>query len=81
MGGRGSEPTGWSETEAPRVGETGIARTGADLTRITVQEVTHGRQETLRRWLQLDNGRRQLAIITAELGGLREHTPASWPPT
>lgn len=71
----GSEPPGWAETEAPRVGETGIARTGADLTRIAVQEVTRGRQETLRRWLQLDDGTRQLAIITAELGGLREHTP------
>lgn len=71
----GTEPAGWAETEAPRVGESGIARAGADLTRITVQEVTHGRQETLRRWLQLDDGVRQLAIITAELGGLREHTP------
>lgn len=71
----GGEPTGWADTEAPRVGETGVAHSGADLTRIAVQEVTHGRAETLRRWLQLDNGMRQLAIITAEPGGLREHTP------
>jgi hypothetical protein len=71
----GSEPTAGIEAEAPRVGETGIARVGADLTRIAVQEVTHGRQETLRRWLQLDDGVRQLAIITADPGGLREHTP------
>ncbi|RNF81146.1 hypothetical protein [Streptomyces botrytidirepellens] len=71
----GSEPTGWAETEAPRVGETGIARPGADLTRIAPQEVTHGQQETLRRWLQLDDGVRHLAILTAGLGGLREHTP------
>lgn len=70
-----SVPTGWTETEAPRVGETGIARTGADLTRIAVQEVTRGRMETLRRWLRLDDGTRQLAVITAEPGGLREHTP------
>jgi hypothetical protein len=71
----GSEPTGWAETEAPRVGETGIARSGADLTRIALEEVAHGRPETLRRWLQLDDGVRQLAILTAEPGGLREHTP------
>src|SRR5690606_24301766 len=71
----GSEPTGWAESEVPRVGETGIARTGADPTRIALQEVTHGQQETLRRWLQLDDGVRHLAIITADPGGLREHTP------
>ncbi|MEU9761911.1 hypothetical protein AB0D98_19620 [Streptomyces sp. NPDC047987] len=71
----GSEPTGWAESEVPRVGETGIARTGADPTRVALQEVTHGQQETLRRWLQLDDGVRHLAIITAEPGGLREHTP------
>ncbi|WP_440581222.1 hypothetical protein [Streptomyces sp. PT19] len=72
---QGSEPADWAETEAPRVGETGIARPGADLTRIALQEVIHGPQETLRRWLQLDDGARHLAIITAEPGGLREHTP------
>lgn len=71
----GDDPTAWAEAEAPQVGETGIARAGADLARIELQEVTHGRQETLRRWLQLDHGVRQLAIITAGLGGLREHTP------
>lgn len=71
----GSDPSGGAETDAPRVGETGIARTGADLARLTVQEVTRGRQDTLRRWLQLDDGTRQLAIITAELGALREYTP------
>ncbi|MEV0965512.1 hypothetical protein AB0J25_23530 [Streptomyces sp. NPDC049910] len=70
----GREPAGWIETEAPRVGETGIARPGADLTRIALQEVAHGRQEALRRWLRLDDGARHLAIITAEPGGLREHT-------
>lgn len=70
-----SEPADWHDTVAPRVGETGIARPDADLTRIAVQEVTHGRAETLRRWLQLDDGTRHPAIITSDLGGLREHTP------
>lgn len=64
------------------MGETGIAHVGADLTRIALHEVTRGRHETLRRWLQLDDRVRQLAIITADPGGLREHTPgelaASW---
>ncbi|MFD7956039.1 hypothetical protein ACFV4X_21400 [Streptomyces ardesiacus] len=71
----GSEPTGFEGTEAPQVGETGIARAGADLTRIASQDVTHGRAETLRRWLQLDDGVRHLAILTTESGVLREHTP------
>ncbi|MET8816397.1 hypothetical protein ABZW47_30905 [Streptomyces sp. NPDC004549] len=71
---RASQPAAWTE-EAPRVGESGIARAGADLARITLQEVTRGRQETLRRWLQLDDGVRHLAIITGDPGGLREHTP------
>lgn len=69
-----SQPTAWAEP-APRVGESGIARPGADLTRITRQEVTRGQQETLRRWLRLDDGVQHLAIITAEADGLREHTP------
>ncbi|MFI1840455.1 hypothetical protein [Streptomyces olivaceoviridis] len=71
----GSETGAWMEAEAPRVGETGVARAGADLTRVTLEEVAHGRAETLRRWLLLDDGVRHLAILTAEPGGLREHTP------
>ncbi|POX58087.1 hypothetical protein C3492_39635 [Streptomyces sp. Ru62] len=71
----GSQTGAWMEAEAPRVGETGVARAGADLTRVTLEEVAHGRAETLRRWLQLDDGVRQLAVVTAEPGGLREHTP------
>ncbi|MFC8784942.1 hypothetical protein [Streptomyces nigra] len=71
----GSEPAGFAAAEAPRVGESGIARAGADLTRIALQEVTHGRAEALRRWLQLDDGVRHLAILTTEPGVLREHTP------
>ncbi|MER7000698.1 hypothetical protein [Streptomyces sp. NPDC000410] len=71
----GKGPTGFDSAEAPRVGECGIAHPGADLTRIAVQEVTHGRAETLRRWLHLDDGTRHLAIISAESGALREHTP------
>lgn len=69
------EPDGSEGTEAPRVGESGIARPGADLTRIALQDVTHGRTETLRRWLQLDDGERHLVILTTESGVLREHTP------
>ncbi|MFI1790893.1 hypothetical protein ACH40D_21080 [Streptomyces olivaceoviridis] len=57
------------------MGETGVARAGADLTRVTLEEVAHGRAETLRRWLLLDDGVRHLAVLTAEPGGLREHTP------
>ncbi|MFG2767823.1 hypothetical protein [Streptomyces rubiginosohelvolus] len=67
-------PSAWTEA-APRAGESGIAHQGFDLTRVTVEEVTRGEQETLRRWLRLDDGARHLAIITAEEGGLREHTP------
>ncbi|MFH8260523.1 hypothetical protein [Streptomyces roseolus] len=73
--GEGSEPTGFERADAPRVGKTGIARAGADLTRIVSQDVTHGQAETLRRWLQLDDTVRHLAILTIESGVLREHTP------
>ncbi|MCZ1011965.1 hypothetical protein O1L68_40355 [Streptomyces lydicus] len=59
----------------PALGETGIARPEADLARVTLEEVTEGSQETLHRWLQLDNGQEQLAIISAESGVLHEHTP------
>lgn len=69
------ESTGWPDSEVPRVGESGIARPGADLTRLTLEEVTHGPQETLRRWLQRDDGARTLTIVSAEPGSLREHTP------
>lgn len=69
-----SDPAEWA-TPAPTLGETGVARPGADLTRVTVEETTEGIQETLRRWLHLDDGRRQLAIISTDLGSLREHTP------
>ena len=70
-----SEPASFEATEAPQVGKTGIARAGADHARIALQDVTHGRAETLRRWLQLDDGVRHLAICTSESGVLREHTP------
>ncbi|WP_382052144.1 hypothetical protein [Streptomyces atrovirens] len=69
------EPTGWAGTEAPRGGESGFARLGAALTRITLKEITHGRQQTLRRWLQRDDTVPTLTIISADLDGLREHTP------
>ncbi|MEU3664326.1 hypothetical protein AB0E77_32005 [Streptomyces sp. NPDC032940] len=63
------------ESEPLRLGETGIARPGIDPARITVQEAAYGRQEALRRWLDLDTGARPLAIVTTGPDGLREHTP------
>ncbi|AGS66891.1 hypothetical protein [Streptomyces collinus] len=57
------------------MGDSGIAGPGADLTRMTLHEVTHGRRETLHRWLQLDDGHNLLAIASAPAGVLREHTP------
>ncbi|WP_217127907.1 hypothetical protein [Streptomyces sp. AC558_RSS880] len=72
---RAGESAGWPDSEVPRVGESGIARLGADLTRLTLEEVTHGPQETLRRWLQRDDGARTLTIVSADSGGLCEHTP------
>ncbi|KNE83345.1 hypothetical protein AB0B04_19380 [Streptomyces xinghaiensis] len=66
--------TRWA-TDPPKVGETGIARPGADPTGMTLLEVTRGPQETLRRWLHWDDGRRQLAIIGTDLDALREYTP------
>ncbi|WSK66429.1 hypothetical protein OG458_42340 (plasmid) [Streptomyces sp. NBC_01281] len=73
--GQPREPAGWRESQTPRAGVTGIARFGADLDRMTVQEVTQGRAETLRRWLQGDDGSGTLAIVTTESGRLAEHTP------
>ncbi|WP_331725937.1 hypothetical protein [Streptomyces sp. NBC_00470] len=61
--------------QAPAPGTTGITRPGADLNRVTVLEVAHDRAQTLHRWLQLDDGERQLAVISCDLGILREHTP------
>jgi hypothetical protein len=66
---------GGPESEPPRLGETGIARPGFDPARIIVQEVVYGREEALRRWLDLDTGARPLAIVTTGPDGLREHTP------
>lgn len=57
------------------MGESGIAGPGADLTRLTLHEVTHGERETLHWWLQLDDGHNLLAIVSAPTGALREHTP------
>lgn len=78
MGGPPGQPTGRPdglESEPPRLGETGIAAPGFDLARITVQEVAYGREEALRRWLDLDTGVRPLAIVTTGPDVLREHTP------
>lgn len=69
------DQVGWEATEAPRVGESGIAAPGADLTRITVETVARGRAETLSAWLRLDDGTGQLAVLTVDEDGLREHSP------
>jgi hypothetical protein len=68
-------PAAWERAEPPALGKTGIDRPGADLERVTVQEVARGQRDTLRRWLQLDDGTRHLAIIGADGDGLREYTP------
>jgi hypothetical protein len=70
----GQQPgwTGGPESEPPRLGETGIARPGLDPARITVQEVVYGREEALRRWLDLDTGARLLAIVSTGPDGLRD---------
>lgn len=73
-----SEGTGADRVDAapaPTVGESGIAGPGTDLTRLTLHKVTHGLRETLHRWLQLDGGQQQLAIVSAPSGVLCEHTP------
>jgi hypothetical protein len=68
-------PGGWAETEPPAAGESGAARPDFDHARLALEEVARGRSETLRRWTQLDEGQRQLAIISSDGGTLREHTP------
>ncbi|MFF7858746.1 hypothetical protein [Streptomyces sp. NPDC007904] len=57
------------------VGESGIARPGFDHSRLTLLEVIRSPAQALSRWLQLDDGQRQLAIVSTEQGALREHTP------
>ncbi|MFR0359231.1 hypothetical protein [Streptomyces sediminimaris] len=54
--------------DGSRAGRRGRAR-------IEVREVVHGQRQALRRWLQLDDGRRPLTILSADAGELREHTP------
>ncbi|WP_317447494.1 hypothetical protein [Streptomyces collinus] len=76
------EAVGVDGAQPPTVGESGIAGPGADLTRLTLHEVTHGSRETLHRWLQLDDGQQQLAVVSAPFAVLREHTPpGNWPPS
>ncbi|MFF2206353.1 hypothetical protein [Streptomyces sp. NPDC058145] len=72
----GSDPVNWPTAQAPGVGLTGVTRFGARPDRVAVQEVDSGAEEALRRWLLLDDGRRQLAIIGADYRGMRhEYTP------
>ncbi|MET8406358.1 hypothetical protein [Streptomyces sp900116325] len=71
----GTDPLDRAETEPPVVGESGADRPGFDHRRLALEEVTRGETETLQRWMQLDDGQRQLAIIGHELSTLRESTP------
>lgn len=54
----GSETGAWMEAEAPRVGETGVARAGADLTRVTLELERAGEQDEATADLVLSTGLR-----------------------
>ncbi|MER6434637.1 hypothetical protein ABT272_45025 [Streptomyces sp900105245] len=75
--GADNDPLRWMTAPAPGVGRTGADRPGGDPSRLVLQEITHGRSETLRQWLQLegDSTDEPLAIIGATDGRLREYTP------
>ncbi|MFE5214073.1 MULTISPECIES: hypothetical protein [unclassified Streptomyces] len=75
--GEDNDPLGWMTARAPAVGRTGVDRPGAEPSRLVLQEVTRGRRETLRRWLEGegDSTDEPLAIIGAADGRLREYTP------
>ncbi|MFD8376975.1 hypothetical protein ACFV2Z_40565, partial [Streptomyces sp. NPDC059688] len=72
-----NDPLRWMTAPAPAVGRTGADRPGGDPSRLVLQEITHGRSETLRRWLELegDSTDEPLAIIGTADGRLREYTP------
>ncbi|MEU6071909.1 hypothetical protein ABZ864_47700 [Streptomyces sp. NPDC047082] len=67
-------PAVW-DAPPPVAGYPGAVYSPAGLASIEVQEVCRGQEETLHRWLQLDDGQRQLVIITAGTGVLAEYTP------
>ncbi|WP_435279725.1 hypothetical protein [Streptomyces sp. 1222.5] len=75
--GENNDPLRWMTAPAPAVGRTGADRPGADPSRLVLQEITHGRPETLRRWLELegDSTDEPLAILGTADGRLREYTP------
>ncbi|WP_432171755.1 hypothetical protein [Streptomyces sp. 1222.5] len=75
--GADNDPLRWMTAPAPAIGRTGADRPGADPSRLVLQEITHGRPETLRRWLQLegDSTHEPLAIIGTADGRLCEYTP------
>ncbi|MFF8401710.1 hypothetical protein ACF06P_08765 [Streptomyces sp. NPDC015684] len=75
--GEDNDPLRWMTAPAPAVGRTGVDRPGADPSRLVLQEITRGRRETLRRWLELegDSTDEPLAIIGTADGRLREYTP------
>ncbi|MFE5407041.1 hypothetical protein ACFQ9Z_38375 [Streptomyces sp. NPDC056580] len=71
-----NDPVNWPAAQAPGVGLTGVTRPDARPDEVAVQEVGRGTEEALRRWLLLDDGRRQLAIIGTDYRGMRhEYTP------
>ncbi|MGP3953479.1 hypothetical protein [Streptomyces sp. 7N604] len=75
--GPGTDPL--QQHRAPVTGQAGVARPDFDLGRLALEELVRGGpQAALRRWIQLEDRQRQLAIIGADLntfGGLREYTP------
>ncbi|MGW2937662.1 hypothetical protein ACWDA7_38960 [Streptomyces sp. NPDC001156] len=69
-----NDPVSW-DGPPPVAGMTGATRSAAAADRVAVQEVCRGQAETLRRWLQLEDAERQVAIIAADGDELREYTP------
>jgi hypothetical protein len=71
-----ADPVAGPTARPPGAGLTGVTLPGARPARVAVDEVGRGMWETLRRWLQRDDGRRQLAIFGTDYRGeLREYTP------
>ncbi|WP_327309725.1 hypothetical protein OG730_41470 (plasmid) [Streptomyces sp. NBC_01298] len=64
----------WEEAPAPVVGETGLLRTRSTGEGVSVLQVCQGRREALLRWLELDDGEGQLALVTTGQAPA-EHTP------
>ncbi|MEU9420168.1 hypothetical protein [Streptomyces sp. NPDC048272] len=65
----------WEEAPVPVVGETGLAGAASSGEGTVVRQVCRGRHEALLQWLKLDDGHRQLALVTADQGTPVERTP------